>query len=112
MPKQTPPLPIPARRALTTLGADLRNARLRRRIRTAVLAERALISRGTLRKIEAGDGSVSMAAYACVLFALGLAPRLEILADPNSGGDPVGLDLSAALLPKRIARARRPQASP
>ena len=47
--------PIPVRRALKTLGQDLRDARRRRRISTQIMAERASISRTTLSKIEQGD---------------------------------------------------------
>lgn len=53
-------LPIPAKRALDKLGADIRDARRRRRIPTALMAERAGISRMTLNKIENGDPGVSM----------------------------------------------------
>jgi hypothetical protein len=41
-------LPLPVRRALSKLGRDIREARLRRRIPAAVVAERASISRSTL----------------------------------------------------------------
>jgi len=43
----TPP-PVPLTRALRKLGLDLRDARLRRRIPAAILAERAGIARITL----------------------------------------------------------------
>jgi len=43
-------VPIPVRRALRKLGQDVRDARLRRCIPTAVMAERASISRTTLTK--------------------------------------------------------------
>ena len=45
-------LPIPVKRTLKKLGNDIRNARLRRRISTAVMAERASITRTTLGKVE------------------------------------------------------------
>ena len=98
-------LPIPVRRALRKLGAEIRDARRRRRIPTAVMAERALISRMTLNKIEKGDPGVSLGFYATVLFVLGMNERLADLADPRY--DPVGLSLQDALLPKRI-RSPRP----
>ena len=97
------PLPLPVRRALTKLGTDVRDARRRRRIPTATMAERALISRTTLNKVEKGDPGVSLGTYATVLFVLGLEGRLADLADARH--DSVGLDLEAAALPKRI-RAR------
>lgn len=98
-------LPIPARRALRKLGADLRDARRRRRIPTAVMAERALISRTTLHKVEKGEPGVGLGVYATVLFVLGMTERLSDLADPRH--DAVGLDLTDELLPQRIRLPRR-----
>jgi hypothetical protein len=102
VPRTTPPLPLPAQHALAKLGADLRDARRRRRIPVSVMAERALISRPTLRKVERGDPAVSLGIYATVLFVLGLADRLADLADP--GEDVVGLALESDRLPERIRR--------
>src|SRR6266508_5178318 len=83
--------PIPVRRALHKLGHDIRDARRRRRIPTALMAERASISRMTLNKVEKGDPGVSMGTYATVLFVLGMTARLDDLADPRH--DSVGLSL-------------------
>jgi len=93
-------LPISVERALRKLGADIRDARRRRRIPTAIMAERAGISRTTLHKIERGDASVSLGGYATVLFVLGLADRLALLADVTR--DATGLDLEEERLPRRI----------
>ena len=98
-------VPIPVRRALRKLGQDIRDARLRRRIPTAVMAERASISRTTLNKIEKGDPGVSLGNYANVLFALGMAERLGDLADVRT--DVVGLELEEERLPQRIRKPRR-----
>ena len=98
-------VPIPVRRALRKLGQDIRDARLRRRISTAVMAERASISRTTLNKIEKGDPGVSLGNYANVLFVLGMAERLGELADVKT--DTVGLELIDARLPQRIRKPRR-----
>lgn len=94
------PLPLPARKALAKLGADIRDARRRRRIPCAVLAERAQISRPSLVKVEKGDPSVSLGIYATVLFSLGLVERLGALADAQT--DTVGLRLDEEHLPQRI----------
>lgn len=99
-------MPIPVRGALRKLGSDIRDARRRRRIPTAVMAERALISRMTLNKVENGASGVSIGTYATVLFVLGMTDRLADLADPRQ--DTVGLDLEAENLPKRIRRPRPP----
>ena len=93
-------LPIPVRRALRKLGADIRDARRRRRIPTAVMSERALISRMTLNKVEKGDPGVSLGIYATVLFVLGMTDRLAELADARH--DAVGLSLEEERLPQRI----------
>lgn len=98
-------VPIPVRRALRKLGQDIRDARLRRRIPTAVMAERASISRTTLNKIEKGDPGVSLGNYANVLFVLDMAERLGDLADVRT--DVVGLELEEERLPQRIRKPRR-----
>jgi transcriptional regulator with XRE-family HTH domain len=95
--------PIPVRRALRKLGHDIRDARRRRRIPVAIMAERASISRMTLNKVEKGEPGVSMGTYATVLFVLGMADRLADLADPKN--DSVGLTLEEEHLPQRIRRA-------
>jgi len=93
-------LPIPVKRALLKLGSDIQNARLRRRISTEIMANRAFITRSTLNKVEKGDPGVSLGIYATVLFVLGLTDRLVELADIKF--DIVGLGLDEERLPKRI----------
>jgi transcriptional regulator with XRE-family HTH domain len=97
--------PLPVKRALKKLGQDLRDARKRRRIPMQLAADRASISRATLSKIEKGDEGVSMAAYAKILFVLGMTKRLSELADPTF--DHLGLGLEAESLPKRIRISRK-----
>jgi transcriptional regulator with XRE-family HTH domain len=73
--------PLPAlRRILAALGEDLRLARLRRRISATLLADRAGMSRPTLRAIERGEPGVTLGAYASVLHSLGLDQNLALLA--------------------------------
>ncbi len=98
--RTTPPLPLPVKRALLKLGGDIKDARLRRRISTTTMAERAFITRTTLGKAENGDPTVSMGTYATLLYILGIADRLTELADIKN--DEVGLQLDSARLPKRI----------
>ena len=98
--KTTSPLPGPVKVALKKLGADISDARKRRRVPTTLMAERAFISRSTLGRIEKGDPSVSLGNYAAVLFVLGLTDRLKNLVDANN--DPVGRALEEERLPKRI----------
>ncbi|MCC5870716.1 MAG: helix-turn-helix domain-containing protein [Gammaproteobacteria bacterium] len=96
------------RRALRKLGADIQDARRRRRLPMAVVAERAFTSRSTLQKIEAGDPSVGIGIYAGVLQALGLLEGLTQIADISN--DSVGQALARTELPKR-AHPKRPVGS-
>ncbi|MBY0505456.1 MAG: helix-turn-helix domain-containing protein [Bryobacteraceae bacterium] len=99
-------MPLPVNRALRKLGRDLRDARLRRRMPVALVAERASMSRVTLGKIERGDPGVALGNYAKVLFSLGLLERLAAIAEPAQ--DKVGLQLEEGRLPKRIHLPREP----
>ena len=63
-------------RILSSLGENIKLARLRRILSTEILAEMAGISRATLTKVEKGSSSVAMGIYASVLFALGLEKDL------------------------------------
>ena len=97
-------LPIPAGNALRKLGADLRDARLRRRLSTVLAAQRAFLNRKTLGKIEQRNAGVSIGAYASLLFVLGMTDRLAELADARF--DRLGLTREEERLPKRV-RARK-----
>ena len=92
--------PIPVQSALRKLGRDIRDARRRRRIQTALLAERSMMSRTTLHKIERGDPSVAFGHYATVLFSLGLLEPLKLVADIRH--DSLGQVMDEENLPKRI----------
>ncbi len=93
-------LPIPVQKALRRLGKDINNARRRRRIAMELMSERAGFSRITLSKIEKGDPSVSMGAYAAALFVLGMTDHLAQIA--AAADDIVGRELEEENLPKRI----------
>ncbi|ETR68611.1 MAG: hypothetical protein OMM_04465 [Candidatus Magnetoglobus multicellularis str. Araruama] len=67
--KSVPPYAVV--RSLKKLGSDIHSARLRRRIPSELLAERALISRSTLHKIEKGDPSLGGARPKANLLGLG-----------------------------------------
>jgi hypothetical protein len=78
----TPHTPSSAvHRALHKLGSDIHDARRRRRLTMAVVAERAFTSRATLQRVEEGDPSVSFGIDAAVLHALGFLDRLADLAE-------------------------------
>jgi transcriptional regulator with XRE-family HTH domain len=61
-----------AQKVASTLGENIKLARLRRRFSTQQVSERANISRPTLVSIEKGRPNVSIGAYIKVLFVLGL----------------------------------------
>jgi len=96
--------PAAVRRILHKLGADIRDARRRRRLPMAVVAERAFTSRSTLQRVEAGDANVSIGIYAAALQALGLLNGMGEIADISR--DSVGQALASADLPERT-RIRR-----
>ena len=91
---------VAVRRTLRKLGSDIRDARRRRKLPMAVVAERAFTSRSTLQKIEAGDSNVGIGIYASVLQALGLLDSLGGIADISR--DEVGQSLASANLPRRV----------
>jgi len=98
MSRPTSTLPPAARRLLEALGQRLHQARLRRRLSAAQVAERAGMSRTTLRAIERGAPGATVAAYLSVLFVLGLEQDLAAIARD----DELGRRLQDAQLPTRI----------
>src|SRR3990167_9025659 len=89
-------------RLFSHIGENIRLARLRRGFSASIVAQRAGISRNTLRAIERGNSSVTLSAFANVLFSLGLEKDLEIIAKD----DVLGRKLQDLDLPTR-ARAPR-----
>ena len=55
---------------LSSMGEQIKLARLRRNLSVELVAERADISRATLWKVEKGDKTVAIGIYAAVLHAL------------------------------------------
>lgn len=85
MPKQSNAkimLPAAVERALRELGGHIHIARKRRKESLKAFADRAQVSIPTLRKLEAGDPAVSMAAYATALWLIGRVHLLGEIADP------------------------------
>ena len=88
---------------LTTMGEQIKKARLRRNLSVELVAERAGISRATLWSVEKGTPTVSMGTYAAVLHALGgMDKDLEFIAKD----DELGRRLQDLNLPMRN-RAKR-----
>lgn len=89
-------------RLLIDVGENIHLARLRRRLSSSMVAERAGISRNTLRYIERGDPNVGFGVYASVLHCLGLERDLLQIAKD----DEFGRKLQDAQLP---TKARAPK---
>ena len=94
------PLPPAVVEALERLGADIRHARLRQRIRAVTVAQRACISRTTFHRIERGSPAVSIGSYAAVLHVLDLHHGIGELADRSR--DALGPDGPDERLPQRV----------
>jgi len=71
---------------LSSMGEQIKLARLRRDLSSEQIAERAGIARGTLIKVERGDEGVAMGCYFRVLIALGLAQDILLLAKDDELG--------------------------
>ena len=93
--------PHAVEQALTTLGRNIRTARLRRRLSRRQLAEKVGMSRYLMADIEAGKPTTAVAAYIGTLWALGLLDGVEALAHPDQ-------DLEG----KVLEAARRPTTAP
>ena len=74
------------KRILKTLGENIKYARLRRKLSTEQVSERANISRKTLYEIENGSATVSMGSYLQVLLVLGLENDLALVAKDDELG--------------------------
>lgn len=104
MPGKTAPLSPALEDILKTLGENIRLARLRRKITTTMLAERAGMSRTTLRGVERGKSGVTLGAYASVLFCLGLEEDLLLIGKDDLLGrklQDAGLTHTKKRTPKR-----------
>lgn len=75
--------PYQVERALKTLGAHIRTARLRRNLSLQELAEKIGVGRHVLSAAEKGKPSTGIAIYAAMLWTLGLIDQLAEVADPN-----------------------------
>jgi transcriptional regulator with XRE-family HTH domain len=100
MAKTSPSLLPRVSRLLQGFGGNLKLARLRRKYSAVTVAQRAGIARRTLSKVEQGDPTVALGAYARVMQVLRLEDDLMKLAVD----DVLGRKLQdAGLTPKRRA---------
>lgn len=86
MKKRTPPVLPKAKKILSELGENVKLARLRRRLSSEQVSERAGISRPTLSSIEKGSASVAIGSYLKVLMVLGLEKDLLLVAKDDELG--------------------------
>jgi transcriptional regulator with XRE-family HTH domain len=100
-----PPVVFPQeRRLLAALGERLKLARLRRRLTTTAVAQRAGISRTSLYNVESGDPGATLGTYLRILAVLGLDGDINALA----ADDKVGRKLQdLELTPARKPRVRK-----
>jgi DNA-binding XRE family transcriptional regulator len=98
-------LPPVAASSLRQLGENLAVARARRKESQRAWAQRIGVSVPTLIRLEKGDPTVSMGAYASALWLMGRVQALADVAAPAA-------DLGALELDVRQARRRRPVRAP
>ena len=104
MPRKPPTIFPQEQRLLSQLGERLKLARLRRKLSSTVVAQRAGISRTSLYKVEAGDAGATLGTYIRVLAVLGLEGDVNALA----ADDRVGRKLQdLALAPSSSSSRRR-----
>ncbi len=93
-----------ARKALKALGANVKTARLKRRISIEGFAERVGVSKRTIMRLEKGEGGVGIGTLAMACLVLGELDLITRFLDP--GADHTGLLLDRENLPKRIDKPR------
>lgn len=108
--RSSSPLPV-VQRVLRMLGRSIRLARLRRGFTAELLAERAGMTRTTLRAIEKGSPGVTLGAYANVLHSLGLHMDLGLVARDDELGRKLA-DAALAMQKRVRHRRRRDPAGP
>ncbi|MCF6274675.1 MAG: helix-turn-helix domain-containing protein [Robiginitomaculum sp.] len=94
-----------ARRALEALGANIKTARLKRRISIKGFAGRIGVSESTVIRLEKGHEGVSIGTLAMACLVLGELDRISDFLD--AGSDDTGLLLAREMLPKRIDGKRK-----
>jgi len=105
MPAAAPPVGPNASTALAALGAQLRERRKALGVSAVTTAEAAGMSRTTLHRIETGEPSVTLGAFAAAADAVGLTLQLfDPLAPP-----PTTTTGATTTLPAAVALAALPQ---
>jgi DNA-binding XRE family transcriptional regulator len=97
-------LPPVAVKALRELGENIAVARVRRREPQRAWAERIGISVPTYVRLEKGDPSVSMAAYAAALWLMGRVQALPGVAAPENDLTALEQDVRAVRERERVRK--------
>jgi transcriptional regulator with XRE-family HTH domain len=106
MPRKPPTIFPQEQRSLAQLGERLKLARMRRKLSSTVVAQRAGISRTSLYKVESGGPGATLGTYLRVLAVLGLESDIDRLA----ADDKVGRKLQDLALQPTPAPTRRRRA--
>ena len=112
MPRKPPIIFPQEQRLLSQLGERLKLARMRRKLSSAVVAQRAGISRTSLYKVEAGAAGATMGTYMRVMAVLGLEADINALAADDKVGrklQDLALEAPASAPRRRRAGAPAPQ---
>lgn len=107
MPRKPPVVFPQEQKLLSSLGERLKLARMRRKLSSSVVAQRAGISRSSLYKVEAGDPGATLGSYLRVMAVLGLEGDIHSLA----ADDRVGRKLQDLALDPSAASRRRPRSA-
>jgi DNA-binding XRE family transcriptional regulator len=87
---------------LKKLGSDLKNARKRRNIKTASMAEKIGVTRATLDRMEKGEPSVSIGVYLTAIYTLDSRKLKEFTSLFSREKDVLGKNILDSDLPKRV----------
>ena len=99
-------LPPLVSRSLAKFGGDLAVARRKRHLTIKMMAERTGVAPNTYSRIEKGDPTAALGAYAMALYVLGFGGALGELVDARR--DEVGLIHDEERLPQRVRVKRSP----
>lgn len=79
-------IPKQANETLVAIGESIRKARLSRNLSQTQLAEKTMVSRDCIRRMEAGDAGVSLGNVVMALWSLGLHAQFSQSIAPENDG--------------------------
>lgn len=98
----TSPTPARTARAAREIGEHLRTWRKLQGLTAEQVADRAGVTRGTLRRLETGDGAVRLETFLNVARVLGVLDRVTPALDPYETD--LGRARADEVLPQRVRR--------